>query len=409
MAIRSRRQHALRLLLGWASWINKYSAIRLVLIAVAVLFAVMSLVVSDRLVRRMAEEERIKMEIWAHATQTLASGDYENAFTFPVRILESNTTIPIILTNEQGTILSHNNLDLPRQNPEKYLYKKLQEFRAGYPPIVIDAYPKQYLYYSDSTMLRQLLFFPYIQLGIFLVVLAISVLAIVSLKRADQNHIWEGLSRETAHQLGTPISSLMAWKELLQVSGTDPMIVHEMGKDIERLEMIADRFQKVGSAPQLIPTDLGALISRSIVYMHPRISQQVEIILDTQESPEAPTIVPLCEPLIAWVFENLIKNAVDAMQAKGKITVQYSTQAGYAYIDVSDTGKGLRRAQYESIFRPGYTTRQRGWGLGLSLARRIIEEYHHGRIFVRHSQLGVGTTFRITLPMTPPAHRGISS
>lgn len=402
MSIRSRLHHILHILLGWASWINKYSAIRLVLIGVAVLFAIMSLVVSDRLVRRMAEEERLKMEIWAHATQTLASGDYENAFTFPVRILESNTTIPIILTNEQGTILSHNNLDLPRQNPEKYLYKKLQEFRSGYPPIVIDAYPKQFLYYSDSTMLRQLLFFPYIQLGIFLVVLAISVLAIVSLKRADQNHIWEGLSRETAHQLGTPISSLMAWRELLQVSGSDPMIVHEMGKDIERLEMIADRFQKVGSAPQLVPTDLGALISRSIVYMQPRISQQVEIVLETQEDPDSPTIVPLSDSLIAWVFENLIKNAVDAMQAKGKITVQYSTQSGYAYIDVSDTGRGLRRAQYESIFRPGYTTRQRGWGLGLSLARRIIEEYHRGRIFVRHSQLGVGTTFRITLPLVAP-------
>lgn len=403
MAIRSRLHHILRILLGWASWINKYSAIRLVLIGAAVLFAVMSLVVSDRLVRRMAEEERLKMEIWAHATQTLASGDYESAFTFPVRILESNTTIPIILTNEQGTILSHNNLDLPRQNPEKYLYKKLQEFRSGYPPIVIDAYPKQFLYYSDSTMLRQLLFFPYIQLGIFLVLLAISVLAIVSLKRADQNHIWEGLSRETAHQLGTPISSLMAWRELLQVSGTDPMVVHEMGKDIERLEMIADRFQKVGSVPQLVPTDLGSLISRSIVYMQPRISQQVEIVLETQEDPDSPTIVPLSESLIAWVFENLIKNAVDAMQAKGKITVQYSTQSGYAYIDVSDTGRGLRRAQYESVFRPGYTTRQRGWGLGLSLARRIIEEYHRGRIFVRHSQLGVGTTFRISLPLAAPS------
>lgn len=401
MAIRSRVQYAFRLLLSWASWINKHSAIRLIIIIAAVLFAVMSLVVSSRLARRMAEEERLKMEIWAHATKTLASGDYESAFTFPVRILESNTSIPIILTNEQGTILSHNNLDLPRQNPEKYLYQKLQEFRAGYPPIVIDAYPKQYLYYSDSTMLRQLLFFPYIQLGIFLVVLAISVLAIVSLKRADQNHIWEGLSRETAHQLGTPISSLMAWRELLQVSGSDPMIVHEMGKDIERLEMIADRFQKVGSAPQLIPTDLGDLISRSIVYMQPRISQQVELVLDIEERDNDPTTVPLSEPLIAWVFENLIKNAVDAMQAKGTITVRYSTQSGYAYIDVSDTGKGLRRAQYESIFRPGYTTRQRGWGLGLSLARRIIEEYHRGRIFVRHSQLGVGTTFRITLPLYP--------
>ncbi len=392
-----RIQSFLRLLLGWASWINKHSAVRIALVVGAILFAIVSLILSDRLVSKMAQEERAKMELWAHATQALASGDHETALLFPMRILESNTSIPVILTSESGEILSYNNIDLPRRNPEKYLYQRLQEFRSGYPPIVIDSYPREYLYYSDSKMLRQLLIFPYIQLVVFLALLGIAVLAIISLKRADQNHIWEGLSRETAHQLGTPISSLLAWRELLQLSGTDPMIVHEMGKDIERLETIADRFQKVGSAPRLVPTDVGELIRRSMLYMQPRISAGVELSLETEESVQVKA--SLCEPLVAWVFENLIKNAVDAMQAKGRISIVYSAQGRHAVIDLTDTGRGIPRTRWEGIFRPGYTTRQRGWGLGLSLARRIIEDYHGGRIFVRSSQEGVGTTFRITLPL----------
>lgn len=400
--MRSRLQSLLRSLLGGASWINKHSAVRIALIVGAVLFAVLSLVVTDRLVSQMADEERLKMEIWAQATQALASNDHEQALLFPVRILESNKTIPIIVTNEQGVVIQHNNLDLPRSNPDKYLYQKLQEFREGYPPIVIDSYPKHLLYYSDSTMLRQLLIFPYIQLAVFLALLAIAVLAIVSLKRADQNHIWEGLSRETAHQLGTPISSLIAWRELLSTSGTDPMIVHEMGKDIERLEIIADRFQKVGSSPKLSRVEIGQLIRHSVVYMQPRISRQVE--LEMLTSPDVEVWADVCEPLVAWVFENLIKNAVDAMEARGSIRIAYTIQGQYAVIDVADTGRGIRKAKYEAIFRPGYSTRQRGWGLGLSLARRIIEDYHSGRIFVKQSKVGVGTTFRIMLPARISPH-----
>lgn len=396
-AVQEILQKFVRWLLSAASWINRYSAVRIALVAGAILFAVVSLIVSGRLVRQMAEEERIKMELWAQATQALASNDHQQALHFPLRILESNKNIPIILTNEQGEILNYNNIDLPRNNPEKFLYQKLQEFRAGYPPIVIESYPREYLYYSDSTMLRQLLIFPYIQLSVFLALLGIAVVAIVSMKRADQNHIWEGLSRETAHQLGTPISSLMAWRELLQASGTDPMIVHEMGKDIERLEIIADRFQKVGSTPRLDRLELGELLRRSVVYMQPRISSQVELSIATDRSRTVWTNV--CEPLIAWVIENLIKNAVDAMKAKGRITLSYATEGRYAVIDLADTGCGLKRSHFESIFRPGYTTRMRGWGLGLSLSRRIITEYHGGRIFVKASQVGAGTTFRIMLPL----------
>ena len=391
-------------LTGWTygvvGWINQYSAVRIVVIIVAIFFAVVSLVISDRLVSQMAEEERHKMELWAAATQSVTSNDYEESLLFASRIIESNTTIPMIQVNARGEIINYNNIDLPRTDPSRYLYQKLKEFREGYPPIEIDyGLGKEYLYYSDSTTLKQLLLFPYVQVAVFLIILGVSVLAIVSLKRADQNFIWEGMSRETAHQLGTPISSLMAWRELLVAQAVDPMVVQEMGKDIHRLEMIADRFQKIGSSPKLESCDLGVLVMKAVAYLQPRISKGVSI--SVLDEPEEAVYVLASEQLIAWVFENLIKNAVDAMQSKGAISIRYGAGEEHAFIEIQDTGKGLPRAQWEKIFRPGYTTRQRGWGLGLSLARRIVQDYHKGRIYVRHSELGVGTTFRILLTLAP--------
>ena len=391
-------------LTGWTygvvGWINQYSAVRIVVIIVAIFFAVVSLVISDRLVSQMAEEERHKMELWAAATQSVTSNDYEESLLFASRIIESNTTIPMIQVNARGEIINYNNIDLPRTDPSRYLYQKLKEFREGYPPIEIDyGLGKEYLYYSDSTTLKQLLLFPYVQVAVFLIILGVSVLAIVSLKRADQNYIWEGMSRETAHQLGTPISSLMAWRELLVAQAVDPMVVQEMGKDIQRLEMIADRFQKIGSSPKLEPCDLGVLVMKAVAYLQPRISMGVSI--SVLDEPEEAVSVLASEQLIAWVFENLIKNAVDAMQSKGAISIRYGAGEEHAFIEIQDTGKGLPRAQWEKIFRPGYTTRQRGWGLGLSLARRIVQDYHKGRIYVRHSEIGVGTTFRILLTLAP--------
>jgi hypothetical protein len=391
-------------LTGWTygvvGWINQYSAVRIVVIIVAIFFAVVSLVISDRLVSQMAEEERHKMELWAAATQSVTSNDYEESLLFASRIIESNTTIPMIQVNARGEIINYNNIDLPRTDPSRYLYQKLKEFREGYPPIEIDyGLGKEYLYYSDSTTLKQLLLFPYVQVAVFLIILGVSVLAIISLKRADQNFIWEGMSRETAHQLGTPISSLMAWRELLMAQAVDPMVVQEMGKDIQRLEMIADRFQKIGSSPKLEPCDLGVLVMKAVAYLQPRISKGVSI--SVLDEPEEAVYVLASEQLIAWVFENLIKNAVDAMQSKGAISIRYGAGEEHAFIEIQDTGKGLPRAQWEKIFRPGYTTRQRGWGLGLSLARRIVQDYHKGRIYVRHSEIGVGTTFRILLTLAP--------
>ena len=391
-------------LTGWTygvvGWINQYSAVRIIVIIVAIFFAVVSLVISDRLVSQMAEEERHKMELWAAATQSVTSNDYEESLLFASRIIESNTTIPMIQVNARGEIINYNNIDLPRTDPSRYLYQKLKEFREGYPPIEIDyGLGKEYLYYSDSTTLKQLLLFPYVQVAVFLIILGVSVLAIVSLKRADQNFIWEGMSRETAHQLGTPISSLMAWRELLMAQAVDPMVVQEMGKDIQRLEMIADRFQKIGSSPKLEPCDLGVLVMKAVAYLQPRISKGVSI--SVLDEPEEAVYVLASEQLIAWVFENLIKNAVDAMQSKGAISIRYGAGEEHAFIEIQDTGKGLPRAQWEKIIRPGYSTRQRGWWLGLSLARRIVQDYHKGRIYVRHSELGVGTTFRILLTLAP--------
>ena len=391
-------------LTGWTygvvGWINQYSAVRIVVIIVAIFFAVVSLVISDRLVSQMAEEERHKMELWAAATQSVTSNDYEESLLFASRIIESNTTIPMIQVNARGEIINYNNIDLPRTDPSRYLYQKLKEFREGYPPIEIDyGLGKEYLYYSDSTTLKQLLLFPYVQVAVFLIILGVSVLAIISLKRADQNFIWEGMSRETAHQLGTPISSLMAWRELLMAQAVDSMVVQEMGKDIQRLEMIADRFQKIGSSPKLESCDLGVLVMKAVAYLQPRISKGVSI--SVLDEPEEAVYVLASEQLIAWVFENLIKNAVDAMQSKGAISIRYGAGEEHAFIEIQDTGKGLPRAQWEKIFRPGYTTRQRGWGLGLSLARRIVQDYHKGRIYVRHSEIGVGTTFRILLTLAP--------
>ncbi len=387
------------LIYGSGSWFQRHSFVRIALIITAILFTIGSLIISDHLVKQMAHEEREKMEVWAHATQAIVSGSQEECLSLLSHIIETNETIPIILTDELGRICSFNNIELPRENPEKFLYEKLAEFRQVYPPIVINTRPVEYLYYSDSTFLKRLLLFPYVQLGVFIVVLAISILAIMTLKRADQNKIWEGLSRETAHQLGTPISSLIAWKELLKESNVDPMIPYEMEKDIRRLEIIANRFQKIGSLPQLNIENVKDVLTTAIAYMQPRISPSVSLELKPNSEGNL-MFVRMSEILFAWVLENLIKNAVDAMAGKGQILVSYGqTSKEKLFIDIEDTGRGIYKSKFNLIFKPGYSTRKRGWGLGLSLAKRIIEDYHQGSIFVYKSEVGKGTTFRIVFPL----------
>jgi signal transduction histidine kinase len=324
-----------------------------------------------------------------------------------LRIISSNTTIPVLLTDDAGNILQHRNFALPDPidslNPieltprnEAFLKEKLAHLSHTENVIDIAVGPDmmQHLYYEDSTLLKRLSYYPYVQLLVMLTFIAVGYFAIVSTKRAEQNKVWVGLSKETAHQLGTPISSLMAWMELIGDMGVDADTVAEMNKDVNRLSTIASRFSKIGSKPQMDNADINEVAGNAVAYMSTRISPRISL---TANLTDEPLPVLACAPLFEWVMENLIKNAVDAMEGHGSITVETFAEKGMAVIEVTDSGKGILRKDFKNVFNPGYTTKKRGWGLGLTLAKRIIEQYHGGRIFVKSSTPGVGTTFRIQL------------
>ncbi len=362
---------------------------------------------SNGLISDLSAQERERMEIWADATKQIisATSGTGNAggtdIDFLLSIIQRNTTIPVLLTDSQGNILQHRNFKLPATEGDprndEFLKERIDRLRGSSNTIRIELAPGEthYLYYEDSTLLRRLSVFPYIQLLVMLAFIAVVYFAVLSTKKAEQNKVWVGLSKETAHQLGTPISSLMAWMELLPDMGVDPDTVAEMNKDVNRLSTIASRFSKIGSAPRMEPADLNALTSEAAGYMATRISPKISLRCTTA----ADTLpVMACAPLLAWVIENLVKNAVDAMDGNGNITVETKSTLTGASIEISDTGKGISRKNFDTIFRPGYTTKKRGWGLGLTLARRIIEEYHGGRIYVARSAPGAGTTFRIDFP-----------
>ncbi len=372
---------------------------------------------SNTLVSELAVQERERMQIWADATKEIVSSP-DADIDFLLRIIEGNTTIPVLLTDDQGNILRHRNFNLPApQIPDEYgfytdppenteyLLRKLRRLQADASnKIDIEIAPglMQHLYYEDSTLLRRMSWYPLIQLVVMLAFVAVVYFAVLSTKKAEQNKVWVGLSKETAHQLGTPISSLMAWMELLPDYGVDADTIAEMNKDVNRLSMIASRFSKIGSVPKMEAADLAALVDQAASYMNSRISPRISLRWNTSDQP-AQIPVRASAPLLEWVIENLIKNAVDAMEGSGKITVTTKSDADAerAVIEVSDTGKGIARKNFKTVFNPGYTTKSRGWGLGLTLAKRIIEEYHGGRIFVKDSTPGVGTTFRIELPQAP--------
>lgn len=381
--------------------------------AVSGLLVAAFLVISNRLVADLAAQERERMELWADATAQLASpqafDESAQHIDFLLSIIERNHTIPVMLTDERGNILLQRNFRLPEPEdtlaampelPENiaYLQRKLARLRSGRNTIdiAIDAHTTQHLYYEDSTLLRRLAYFPYVELVVLLVFIVITYMALVSVKRAEQNRVWVGLSKETAHQLGTPISSLMAWGELLPTLGVDADIVADMNKDVRRLNVIAERFSKIGSKPKMDEAEVAASIAEGMAYMAGRISKRVALTIDTAGAAGCRAL--LCQPLFEWVMENLTKNAVDAMQGEGALTVTATGEAGTVVIDVTDTGKGIAKKNFKTVFNPGYTTKSRGWGLGLTLVKRIIEQYHGGRIFVLQSRPGHGTTMRIVLP-----------
>ena len=355
------------------------------------------------------------MEIWADATKQLAStsngseGMPDQQINFLLSIIERNHTIPVMLVDENDEILLHRNFRLPEaidsvspweisEANMNYLKEKLNKLKRSHNTITItlDEGTTQYLYYEDSTVLRRLAFFPYIELIVMLVFIAVVYFAFISVKKAEQNKVWVGLSKETAHQLGTPISSLMAWTQMLDSLGVDADIVKDMDKDVHRLSVIADRFSKIGSRPEMELAFINESVVSSMEYMRSRISKRVALTINVDHSRNCG--VMLCQSLFEWVMENLTKNAVDAMQGEGNLTITVTGSASMAIIDVKDSGKGIARKNFKNVFNPGYTTKKRGWGLGLTLVKRIIEEYHGGRIYVKESEINQGTTFRIELP-----------
>lgn len=375
--------------------------VKLAFIFVAILIAIASVVVSDLLIKDLAQEERRKMEIWSEATRVMTSENPSLNMNLILKIIQGNTSIPVILCDGNDNVVSYNNIEIPDGDVNLFLKEKVNQLKAKNTPIVIDMEDGtfQYLYYDDSTNLKRLLIYPYAQLSVVFVFILIAFLALVSTKKAEQNKVWVGLSKETAHQLGTPISSLIAWVEYLRSLEIDPTLLDEMDKDVKRLQTIAERFSKIGSNPDPVPTNIVQSISVALGYMKTRISSKVQV---TLSMPEQPLLVLMNDSLFAWVIENLIKNAVDAMEGQGWISISVVDKDSYVQIDVTDSGKGIPKSKFKTVFNPGYTTKKRGWGLGLSLVKRIIESFKGGKIYVKSSELGVGTTFRLKLRKYKP-------
>ena len=371
-------------------YFNHFRNAKYALIMVAAVIAVASLLVSNLIVEDLKQEEERRMTVWASAMSSLISADVDEDVSLEEEILSSNKTIPVIMVDESGEILSYNNI------PEAKLESRAADMLASGTRIEVPLGDGEscYICYDDSDTLVQLAYYPYIQLAVVVVFFIICFVAILNSKRAEQNRVWVGLSKETAHQLGTPISSLMAWVEVLKNKYPEDELLSEMGHDVERLQMVAERFSKIGSKSEPVMADVNSVIERAVGYMKRRSPAKVQYELTLTG---APLLAPLNVPLLEWVIENLCKNAIDAMGGDGCITVVVTDSAGKVVVDVADTGKGIAKSQWDDVFKPGFTTKPRGWGLGLSLAKRIVEEFHKGRIYIRKSMPGAGTTFRIEL------------
>lgn len=382
---------------------DRTGSLKVIIICVAVIIAIASLVVSQTLTDRMKQEERTKMEIWTSAMQIMSNADSDADMTLVLRVLNGNNTIPVVVVDDNGMIQEHRNLDISKSDSLASLHEQVAEIckagknirfylndRAGN----VDHGQFVDVYYDDSLLLRQLAVFPYVQLGVVIIFVIIAAYLLTNMKKVEQNRVWVGLSRETAHQLGTPISSLMAWKDLLEEDHPDDAAVKEMGKDIEVLKTVVDRFSKIGSEPEVEICDISEIIKDRAEYISRRISNKIDV---RCEMPAHHVKALVSHTLFEWVIENLCKNAADAMDGVGAIILTHGKSDKKIWVEVSDNGKGIPKSKYKTIFNPGYTTKERGWGLGLSLSKRIIEEYHKGRIYVKYSELGKGTTFRIEL------------
>lgn len=383
-------------------WTDRIRQVKIILVVMAIAIAVASLVVSHSMTRDLEAQERSRMEVWAEAMRSLNQADENTDLNLVLKVINDNNTIPVIVLDRKGQVTDFRNLSInasSRADSLRKVTEKGLELLAMNRNIRIflDERHRDYIdvCYDESLMLKRLSWYPYVQLGVVLLFVVVAIFALLTSKRAEQNKVWVGLSKETAHQLGTPISSLIAWIEILKETYPDDTLIPEMDKDVKRLQLIADRFSKIGSVPAPVPTNLLELLGHVVDYMDRRTSKKVMMLTDF---PVHQVIVDLNGSLFEWVIENLCKNAVDAMGGEqGIITLKVEESDTWVYLDVSDTGKGIRKRNINNVFRPGFTTKKRGWGLGLSLAKRIVEEYHHGRIYVKESEVGKGTTFRIEL------------
>lgn len=373
---------------------------KLALLLAAIVIGIASLWYTNRLVDKLSEQEKKNVKLWASAVRQLSEVTVEQGdVSFALEVLRSNNTIPMILTDAHGNINSSRNLDSVKSLDLAWLQLQVKEMKAEQEPIQIvfgKDEEKNYVYYRDSLLIRQLRYYPYFQLAVISLFLLVSYLAFSTSRKAEQNQVWVGMAKETAHQLGTPLSSLMAWVEYLKMQGKNDENIDEIEKDIARLNTITERFSKIGSAPSLKKENVNEVVQNSINYIQSRTSSRVSFTLNNVASHEI--FAPMNVPLFEWVLENIFKNAVDAMSGEGAIIVSITDQQQFVYIDISDTGKGIPKSKFKTVFKPGYTSKSRGWGLGLSLSKRIVEEYHGGHIFVKSSDVTKGTTFRIVLP-----------
>lgn len=370
--------------------------LKLIFIFIGIAIVMTSTYFSNKLAKDLAQEEKRKIEIWAEATRQLILSEDNVNLEFIISIIEGNKTIPVVLVDDKDNLLSSKNLREPVANDDEFYRKEIDRLKHKNPPIEVKlSDSSQFIYYDDSMLLKQLYYFPYVQLGIIFFFFLIAFFAFSSTKKAEQNRVWVGLSKETAHQLGTPISSLLAWVDLMKMKYEDDKMIGEMSKDVSRLRIIAERFSKIGSAPDLQLVSLNETILNAVQYISNRTSEKVKIQCHFPDKNHI--FIKLNLPLFEWVIENLCKNSIDAMDGSGKIYINISKTDKECVIDVRDGGKGIERKNFKSIFNPGFTTKSRGWGLGLSLAKRIIEEYHSGKIFVKSSEINTGTTIRILL------------
>jgi len=380
--------------------VNQYSKKRtwkFILLIFAILIGIISLWYTNALVKELSREEKKKVALWAEGTKKLINiQDPNQDISFFVKVITNNKTIPLILVDENDSIISTRNLDSTKINMPRYLNRELEKMKEENEPfeIILANGHKNLIYYKHSILLTKLYYYPFIQLGVIFLFILVSYLAFSASRKAEQNQVWVGMSKETAHQLGTPISSLMAWLELLKEQEINTEILVEIKKDIVRLSTITERFSKIGSAPNLRINNINDILSQSIEYFKKRSSN---LVVFSSNINEKEFLIPFNPSLFQWVVENLFKNAIDAMSGNGKIEILLSETNKFVFIDISDTGKGIPKSKHKAIFQPGYTTKDRGWGLGLSLSKRIIEEYHNGKLFVKYSEQGKGTIFRIQL------------